>query len=329
MIVAGSSRMLRVSIPVLHVPIRLQAPLLLLLIVGLPSTQAFTFAPFARPSGARADAVAVAPSSLLLLPTSTTSTSMHTITSTSSRMISKADADELSAELAHAREVFQTFDADGSGTIGAEELGDMLSALDIDASDEEAAALFRYLDGDGTGGVTFDEFLPWYSEAAESAKQSAEVFQGIIMSRRTVDSFDKTEIDQAVVRRAIECAIAAPNRRCTEPWHFIQLGPETVAKAAALKHEMEGNEGSAFQTWTDIPGWIVVTYKRTPGNQYAQREDFKSVCCAVQNLMLSMWSEGVGTKWTDGSLQRTQEFADLVGVNTEEEKIAGIIWCKC
>lgn len=44
--------------------------------------------------------------------------------------------------------------------------------------------------------------------------------------------------------------------------------------------------------------------------------------------MLSMWSEGVGTKWTDGSLQRTQEFADLVGVNTEEEKIAGVIWCR-
>lgn len=194
----------------------LQALLLLLIV---PSTQAF--APIARPSGAP-DAVAP---SLLLLPTSTC-TSMHTSIRPSiintrvvpsvarhtctSRMISKADADELSAELAHAREVFQAFDADGSGAIGAEELGDMLSALDIDASDEEAAALFRYLDSDGTGGVTFDEFLPWYSEAAESAKQSAEVFQGIIMSRRTVDSFDKTEIDQAVVRRAIECAIAAP-----------------------------------------------------------------------------------------------------------------------
>ena len=131
-------------------------------------------------------------------------------TRTIAQMISKSEADALSAELAHAREVFQAFDADGSGTIGADELGDMLSALDIDASDEEAAALFRYLDSDGTGGVSFDEFLPWYSETAESAKQSAEVFQGIIMSRRTVDSFDKTEIDQAVVKRAIECAIAAP-----------------------------------------------------------------------------------------------------------------------
>lgn len=115
-----------------------------------------------------------------------------------------------SAEMAHAREVFSAFDADGSGTIGSQELGDMLSALDIDASDEETAALFRYLDADGSGGVSFEQFEPWYSEAADAAKQSAEVFQGIIMSRRTVDSFDKTEVDQGVIKRAIECAIAAP-----------------------------------------------------------------------------------------------------------------------
>ena len=86
----------------------------------------------------------------------------------------------------------------------------MLSALDIDASEEETAALFRYLDADGTGGVTFEQFQPWYSEAADAAKQSAEVFQGIIMSRRTCDSFDQTVVDQAVIKRAIECAIAAP-----------------------------------------------------------------------------------------------------------------------
>ena len=115
-----------------------------------------------------------------------------------------------SAEMAHAREVYSTFDSDESGTIGSQELGDMLSALDIDASEEETAALFRYLDADGTGGVTFEQFQPWYSEAANAAKQSAKVFQGIIMSRRTCDSFDQTVVDQAVIKRAIECAIAAP-----------------------------------------------------------------------------------------------------------------------
>jgi len=105
------------------------------------------------------------------------------------------------------------------------------------------------------------------------------------------------------------------------------LGSETVAKAAALKQDIEGDK-PLYQKWTDIPGWIVVTYKLTPRDQLAQREDFKSVCCAVQNFMLSCWSEGVGTKWTDGWFQRTPEFANLVGVNTDAERVAGIIWCK-
>ena len=136
-----------------------------------------------------------------------------------------AAAAATSAEMAHAREVFSTFDSDESGTIGSQELGDMLSALDIDASEEETAALFRYLDADGTGGVTFEQFQPWYSEAADAAKQSAEVFQGIIMSRRTVDSFDQTEVDQAVIKRAIECAIAAPvSSMCCVCIYFISVG---------------------------------------------------------------------------------------------------------
>ena len=72
---------------------------------------------------------------------------------------------------------------------------------------------------------------------------------------------------------------------------------------------------------------MVVTYKKsTDGNTQAQREDFKAVCCAVQNFMLSLWSEGIGSKWTDGKLQQTKEFADLVGIDTEAEKVAGIVW---
>ncbi len=62
------------------------------------------------------------------------------------------------------------------------------------------------------------------------------------------------------------------------------------------------------------------------GDQWAQREDFKSVCCAVQNFMLSMWSEGIGSKWTEGQIQRTPEFAELCGVDMEKERVAGVIW---
>jgi hypothetical protein len=42
--------------------------------------------------------------------------------------------------------------------------------------------------------------------------------------------------------------------------------------------------------------------------------------------MLSMWSENVGTKWTSGPVQKTQEFADLCGVDLTKERVVGCIW---
>eukprot|EP00567_Pseudictyota_dubia_P010659 CAMPEP_0197450078 /NCGR_PEP_ID=MMETSP1175-20131217/23949_1 /TAXON_ID=1003142 /ORGANISM="Triceratium dubium, Strain CCMP147" /LENGTH=339 /DNA_ID=CAMNT_0042982417 /DNA_START=17 /DNA_END=1036 /DNA_ORIENTATION=+ len=232
---------------------------------------------------------------------------------------------DLTAEQEHAKEVFDEVDEEGTGTISPLELGSMLRMLDIDATDEDADALFKYLDVDGNGAIGFEEFLPWYTDAAEAAKESAATFQGIILGRRTVDQFDRTPIDDDVLQRAVKCAISAPNRSGSEPWRFISLGPDTVAKVAQLNKNMGGDEGS-FVSWTAIPGWCVVTCERTPGDLEAEQEDFKSTCCAVQNFMLSMWSEGIGSKWTSGPVQMTSEFAELCGVNTEKERVAGVIW---
>lgn len=207
----------------------------------------------------------------------------------------------------------------------------MLGALDIDATEEEAITLFKYLDVDGGGSVTLDEFLPWYAEAIDASQQVSIGFQNLVTSRRTVHKFDDTEVDDGVLRRALECAIAAPNRRGTEPWRFIKLGKQTVQKISTLREKLGDNMGGSFVSWTKVPHWIVVTYTKAapdsgPDGKMQQREDFKSTCCAVQNFLLSMWSEGIGTKWTDGPIQSTEEFASICGIDLEKEKVAGVIW---
>ncbi|KAL9184723.1 hypothetical protein ACHAXT_012693 [Thalassiosira profunda] len=221
------------------------------------------------------------------------------------------------------------------------DLYSMLRALDIDATEDESKSLWKYLDVDGDGRITLEEFLPWYAEAIDAAQQVSMGFQDMVKTRRTVNKFDATEVDDGVLRRALECAIAAPNRRGTEPWRFIKLGKETVGKIVKLKEELHAKnvaksdggdamEGS-FVSWAKVPHWIVVTYTKAPPDsgpdgKMQQREDFKSTCCAVQNFLLSMWSEGIGTKWTDGPIQRTEEFAEICGIDLEKEKVAGVIW---
>jgi hypothetical protein len=238
-----------------------------------------------------------------------------------------------SAELTHALEVFQRVDTDNSGSLDADELAEMLRRLDIDASVEEASALFKYLDQDSTGAITVEDFLPWYAQTSEAAKQVAMDFQALLIGRRTVDQFDQTPVDDAVLRRAVQCAIAAPNRNQSEPWRFIQVGPQTVqrfvqlkAKTVATMETTDGEVSSSVDSWTKIPGWCVVTTKISPNDLEKELEDFKSTSCAVQNFMLSMWSEGVGTKWTSGPVQKTEEFAQICGVDPAKERVAGCIW---
>lgn len=211
-----------------------------------------------------------------------------------------------------------------SNVISSDDLANMLNSLDVDATQEEAGALFRYLDTDGDGSISLDEFLPWYSESAEAASEVSSSFQSLLLGRRTVHQFDQTPVSDDVLKRAVACAIAAPNRSQSEPWRLIQVGPETVRKFVSLKESMEGGEDTE-SNWTKIPGWCVVTSKLSDVGQ-EELDDFKSTSCAVQNFMLSMWSEGIGSKWTSGPVQKTQEFADLCGVDTQVEKVAGCIW---
>lgn len=234
-----------------------------------------------------------------------------------------------------AKEVFALVDADSSGTIDSSELGQMLRMLDIDASDSDVSALFKYLDGDGNGEINFEEFEPWYSQATSQAQSDALVVQEALLTRKTVDHFDKTPVSKDVLRRAVECAIASPSigGRLTEHWRFIDIRESTVKKISQLDADMlseaeksQQGDGQLTKAWENIPGWCIVTTELKPDDPVAELEDYAAACCAIQNFMLSMWSEGVGTKWASGPATRTQEFASLCGVDTQVERVVGCIW---
>eukprot|EP00568_Trieres_chinensis_P011194 CAMPEP_0183298032 /NCGR_PEP_ID=MMETSP0160_2-20130417/5167_1 /TAXON_ID=2839 ORGANISM="Odontella Sinensis, Strain Grunow 1884" /NCGR_SAMPLE_ID=MMETSP0160_2 /ASSEMBLY_ACC=CAM_ASM_000250 /LENGTH=303 /DNA_ID=CAMNT_0025459973 /DNA_START=126 /DNA_END=1037 /DNA_ORIENTATION=- len=236
-------------------------------------------------------------------------------------------------EQRHAREVFDLVDTDKSESICLSEFGEMLRRLDVDASEEETATLFDYLDADGGGDITFDEFAAWYADATGTAKSDADAVRDAIRSRRAVREFDATPVSDEVVRRAIECAIAAPNRSRSEPWRFVRIGRETGERIEGIEEEVlhedgDGNTagGAVCSSWSDIPGCCVITSKLSPDNPVAEENDFVSTVCAVQNFMLSLWSEGIGSRLVRSPLVQTREFADLCGIDTEKEKVVGCVW---
>ncbi|SFP03751.1 nitroreductase family protein [Salibacterium halotolerans] len=159
-----------------------------------------------------------------------------------------------------------------------------------------------------------------------------------LLTRRTIYKFKKDSIDPAIIQRALESAVHAPNHKMTQPWHFYVLQREAKTKLAQRKKEMKW-EGfldkesdhakkageAAYEYINDLPAVIVVTAHRYSVDPVREREDYAAVCCAVENFMLALWSEGVGSKWSTGGLVNDGEIHNIIGAG-EEESAAAVLY---
>lgn len=154
----------------------------------------------------------------------------------------------------------------------------------------------------------------------------------IIKSRRTIHNFQADKIpDVSIIKNAIESACWAPNHHLTEPWRFYLLGKETVADICELNKELltesKGIEAAEkkVKRWLSIPGWMIVTCLKSD-DELRYQEDYAACSCAIQNLMLILWQQGIGSKWSTGPITRDARFYDRVWVNQDLENIMGIVW---
>jgi nitroreductase len=161
--------------------------------------------------------------------------------------------------------------------------------------------------------------------------QELREFGEILKGRRTIELFLQTPVPSALVGEAIEAAIWAPNHHVTEPWRFYVLGEDSKERCLALCHKIvtakKGEKAAAFkrQSWSEKPGWMVVTCRRSEG-PLLQQEDYAACCAAVQNFLLYLWKAGVGTKWTTGPITRDKKFFEIIAMDEAAEFVVGLVW---
>jgi len=164
-----------------------------------------------------------------------------------------------------------------------------------------------------------------YDEAAR------DVVVSLIRSRRTIHLFNPDRPPDQIVERALELARWAPNHRLTEPWRAYLLGHETAEAVAtlnaALVRASRGAKAGAIklERWRRMPGWLVITCSRSEDAGH-DLEDYAACCCAVQNMMLYLWSEGIGMKWTTGGVTRDPQFFELLNIDFRKERVVGLFW---
>jgi nitroreductase len=155
----------------------------------------------------------------------------------------------------------------------------------------------------------------------------------IIMERRSINDFvPDSAPPRDIIIKALEHAAYAPNHYMTQPWHFYLLGSNAVSQLCELNAkivaEKKGEKAAEiiFKRWKKIPGWLVMTSPLHPDDWYRDIEDYAACCCAAQNMMLYLWNEGIGMKWTTGAVTKVKEYLRIIGADPEKERNVGMFW---
>ena len=160
--------------------------------------------------------------------------------------------------------------------------------------------------------------------------------QQALTSRRTVYRYKREEVPDRILECAFEAASNAPCHKNTHPWKFYVMGDKTreslipeVEKLAEKKttdiEELGAKISKAVEKIFSPPLLICVTSARSPQDPFREEEDYAATACAIQNMTLSLWGNGVGSQWSTGAITQSEAAYGAIGVSREKERIVGFI----
>ena len=140
------------------------------------------------------------------------------------------------------------------------------------------------------------------------------------------------------IETAIEAARHAPCHKNTHPWKFYILGDEsreklipiveTLAKVKATSEDNKRLESLLDRARNKIlkpPVLIAITSLINKEDSFREQEDYAATVCALHNMVLSFWDQGIGTQWSTGSITRDKGTYSALSIPIERERIIGFI----
>lgn len=154
--------------------------------------------------------------------------------------------------------------------------------------------------------------------AGDEMLRSAEAFQAVMRTRRTVRDFSDRPVPRALVETCLVTAGLAPSGANHQPWHFSVIGDPALKRTirvAAEEEERAFYAGKAGEEWLgalaplgtdpDKPfiekaPWLIAVFgeRRSPGADGVVRKNYyvpESVSIAVGFLIASLHHAGLAT----------------------------------
>lgn len=152
----------------------------------------------------------------------------------------------------------------------------------------------------------------------------------LIQNRRTIHHFKPDAIPHEFIEKALKLTVFSPNHHHTQPCRFYLLGENSKAtflQYAAKEFSTRDAQTAEkkLQRWKSIPGWVLAT-RKIQADEKTDHEDYATLSIALYIMMQSLAADGIGSKWSTGSLLFKEEVYALFNIDPEKEVIEGMFW---
>lgn len=157
----------------------------------------------------------------------------------------------------------------------------------------------------------------------ETNVDSFEALEKLMLRQRAKRIFDDRDVDDAMIERAIRAATYAPNGGNRQPTRYLVIRDrETKRKMGAIFDELGnsliGHAPPERTPWEDVPVLVAVITEKAAGIAGAGGA-VASVYPAVQNFLLAVQGQGLGSVLTTRWKQREAEMNALMGLPDDWE----------
>ena len=155
----------------------------------------------------------------------------------------------------------------------------------------------------------------------------------IFEQRRTGHDFKKQKVNDDIIDRALIAANLAPCHKLTFPWRYRDISVEKRKRIFEISFKLKSQKiklsTSAETRLYDKmmnPSHMIVASQIKSSNPVIEKEDYAACSCSIQNMMLSLAHDNVGSKWSTGKVTKSPDTYEITNINSDEEEIIGFIY---
>jgi nitroreductase len=134
-----------------------------------------------------------------------------------------------------------------------------------------------------------------------------------IRTRRSIRQFTKEPVSDEVMNQILESGLWAPSGKNNQPWKFaIIRDPVLKESLATLTHSRSIIQGAP------VCIGVFLDHSRV----YDRTKDVQAVGACIQNMLLTIHSQGLGGVWLGEILKNKEKAGELLGAGKDLELMA-------